>query len=227
MVWADELPEGERLKENQVKKLTGSDEISARSPGESPFTFSSQAKLWLTTNHRPQINDDAMWRRIRPIPWSNVPETPDPGLKEYLFDPQGGLPAVLAWMVEGAMKFLNAETKDGLGWCKAVYEAAEIYRKSEDRIGLFFEEQMDDVPSGSCLISQVHQTYRFWAEDRGERPLAMGKFENRLRDRGFNIVGNGSNAILYGYIVMRKTITSNQASSVSFLAGDSGLKWER
>ena len=68
MVWVDELPESERHKENSVKKLTGSSEISARSPGEKPFTFSSRAKLWVTTNHRPIINDDAMWRRIRPIP---------------------------------------------------------------------------------------------------------------------------------------------------------------
>jgi phage/plasmid-associated DNA primase len=37
MVWVDELPESERMKENAVKKLTGSSEISARSPGEKPF----------------------------------------------------------------------------------------------------------------------------------------------------------------------------------------------
>jgi putative DNA primase/helicase len=137
MVWVDELPDSERMKENAVKKLTGSSEISARSPGEKPFTFKAQAKLWITTNHRPTITDDAMWRRIRPIPWSHVPEKPNPGLKEYLFDPEGGLPHVLAWAVEGAIKYLNSTSNDALGWCTAVSEAADIYRKNEDRIGLF------------------------------------------------------------------------------------------
>ena len=85
LVWVDELPDSERLKENSVKKLTGSSEISARSPGEKPFTFESRAKLWVSTNHRPIITDDAMWRRIRPIPFLKVPENPDPELKEYIF----------------------------------------------------------------------------------------------------------------------------------------------
>lgn len=199
MVWADELPEGERIKENSVKKLTGSSEISARSPGESPFTFSSQAKLWLTTNHRPMITDDAMWRRIRPVPWVHVPEHPDPSLKEYLFDPNGGLPAILAWMVEGAIKFLSSPSTDGLGWCKAVYDAAEMYRKSEDRIGLFFEEETAEAAGSEIFLMTLHRSYQSWSESRGEKPLALGKFQRKLLDRGYNIVGNGASAILYDY----------------------------
>ena len=104
IVWVDELPDSERIKENAIKRLTGSSEIPARSPGEKPFTFSSQAKLWISTNHRPIITDDAMWRRIRPIPFVNVPEKPDPDLKDYIFAADGGLPAVLSWAVEGSNK---------------------------------------------------------------------------------------------------------------------------
>lgn len=224
MVWADELPDGERLKENQVKKLTGSSEISARSPGEQPFTFSSQAKLWLTTNHRPMITDDAMWRRIRPIPWVHVPEQPDPGLKEYLFDPEGGLPAVLAWMIEGAQKFINSPQKDGLGWCKAVYEAAEMYRKSEDRIGLFFEEKMEHNPAGSVRLADINPQYRFWSEERGERPMAVGKLQRKLADRGYKIEGNGSSAILYGY-TLAKTIPNGGSSLAALVNGVSDFTW--
>ena len=129
-------------------------------------------------------------------------------------------------MVEGAIKFLSAESKDGLGWCRAVYEAAEVYRKSEDRIGLFLEEQMDENTAASCPMSQLHQLYRYWAEERGERPLAMGKFERRLKDRGLNLVGTGSNAILYGYGIMRKTVQAPPPSSdVSFLASEGGIPW--
>lgn len=199
MVWVDELPESERLKENSVKKLTGSSEISARSPGERPFTFQSRAKLWVTTNHRPIITDDAMWRRIRPIPWINVPENPDPGLKDYIFDPNGGLPGVLAWAVEGAMKVLNSTESDSLGWCKVVSDAAEVYRKNEDRLGRFLEEETIEDPSKSLPISMLFATYEGWSQRRNEKPMSTIAFERKLMDRRLPIEGEGKRAVLKGY----------------------------
>lgn len=198
LVWVDELPESERLKENSVKKLTGSSEISARSPGEKPFTFQSQAKLWVTTNHRPIINDDAMWRRIRPIPWSHVPENPDPDLKAYLFDPEGGLPAILSWAVEGAIKLLGSSARDNLGWCTAVSEAAEVYRKNEDRIGMFLDEETMAAEGASTPIKAIYVAYRLWSDERGERPMTQIAFQRKLSDRGCDIIGQGSRAELRG-----------------------------
>ena len=201
MVWVDELPDGERMKENAVKKLTGSSEISARSPGEKPFTFKAQAKLWITTNHRPQIMDDAMWRRIRPVPWTNVPQNPDPDLKAYLFDPEGGLPAILAWAVEGAIKYLGSSARDPLGWCTAVKEAADIYRKNEDRIGIFLEEHTREAEEARTPIKSLYIVYRYWCEDRGERPLAQTNFQRKLADRGIKVEGTGSKAEVIGRIL--------------------------
>jgi putative DNA primase/helicase len=197
MVWVDELPDNERIKENSVKKLTGSSEISARSPGEKPFTFQSQAKLWITTNHRPIITDDAMWRRIRPIPMIKTPEKADPGLKEYIFDPDGALPAVLSWAVEGAIKVLGSSQKDGLGWCKAVSDAAEMYRKNEDRIALFLEEELVVAAGATITVKQVFQLYRTWSEDRGERPMTQIAFDRKLRERNLKIEGSGAKATIF------------------------------
>ena len=210
MVWVDELPESERIKENAVKKLTGSSEISARSPGEQPFTFESQAKLWVSTNHRPIITDDAMWRRIRPIPFDKVPTTPDPGLKEYIFDPEGALPAVLAWAVEGAMKILNSTEVDALGWCTRVREAADIYRKNEDRIGIFLAEETNPGEHETSDIKTVFSVYRVWAEDRGERPMTQIAFTRKLSDRGIEIQGTGSRAKIIGFSVAPRMLSSDQ-----------------
>jgi putative DNA primase/helicase len=199
MVWVDELPESERIKENAIKKLTGSSEISARSPGEKPFTFESQAKLWLTTNHRPIITDDAMWRRIRPIPWSNVPDRPDPSLKEYLFDPEGGLPAILSWAVEGAIKFMASPDIDAFGYSKAVQDAAEMYRKSEDRIGMFLDEETHKNEDAYIPMKMLFYVYRNWSESRGERGMSQIAFTRKLRDRGLNVEGDGGKSKLVGY----------------------------
>jgi P4 family phage/plasmid primase-like protien len=196
MIWVDELPESERINENQVKALTGSSTLSGRNPGGEPFTFKAQGKLWVTTNHRPIINDDAMWRRLRPIPWLNVAENPDPDLKAYLVDPEGGLPAVLAWAVEGAIKYLSSGARDPLGWCSAVRESADIYRKNEDRIGLFLDEETKEAAGTSMLVKHLYTIYRMWSDERGERPMTQIAFQRKLSDRGLSIVGQGSRAVI-------------------------------
>lgn len=217
MVWVDELPESERIKENAVKKLTGSSEISARSPGEQPFTFQAQAKLWVSTNHRPIITDDAMWRRIRPIPFVHVPKIPDPELKEYIFDPEGALPAVLAWAVEGAIKLLNSKEIDALGWCKVVREAADVYRKNEDRIGIFLSEECIQGEGEKTTIKTLYSVYRVWSDDRGERPMTQIAFTRKMNDRGANIEGTGSKAIIHGFAVSSQMKTAG-ATQWSHLA---------
>jgi P4 family phage/plasmid primase-like protien len=200
LIWVDELPESERLKENQVKKMTGSGTLQGRSPGERPFTFRSQGKLWVTTNHRPIITDDAMWRRLRPIPLTNIPENPDKDLRPYLSDPEGGLPAVLAWAVDGAIKYLNSSAKDALGWCSAVRSAADIYQKNEDRIGLFFEEETKQAEGSSVLVSELYGIYRRWSESRGERAMTQIAFHRKLSDRAaIKLVGQGAKAEVHGY----------------------------
>jgi putative DNA primase/helicase len=209
MVWVDELPESERMKENSVKKLTGSSEISARSPGEKPFTFTAQAKLWVTTNHRPMINDDAMWRRIRPIPWSNVPENPNPDLKAYLFDPEGALPAILAWAVEGAIRYLNSSERDPLGWCTAVKEAADVYRKNEDRIGMFLDEETREAEGMTIAVKQLYGHYRMWAEERGERPMTQIAFHRKMADRGLPIEGQGTRALILDRTLSPRAVPTN------------------
>jgi P4 family phage/plasmid primase-like protien len=212
MVWVDELPDSERLKENSVKKLTGSSEISARSPGEKPFTFQSQAKLWITTNHRPIITDDAMWRRIRPIPLNKVPDNPDPDLKEYIFDPEGALPAVLSWAVEGAIKLLGSSARDGLGWCARVSEAAEIYRKNEDRIGIFLTEETNESDGGSVPVKSLYTLYRMWSEDRGEKPMTQIAFQRKLSDRNLKVDGIGSRAVIHDMILMPRSVPNAEVA---------------
>jgi putative DNA primase/helicase len=207
MIWIDELPEGDRLKENQVKKMTGSATLSARSPGEKPFTFESKGKMWITTNHRPIITDEAMWRRIRTIPIMNIPERPDPSLKEYLSDPEGGLPAVFSWAVEGAIKYLSSSERDPLGWCRVVKDASEIYRKNEDRIGSFLAEEIVANEGGSLPLNDLFQTYRMWSESRGERSMTQIAFHRKLVDRGMTVIGDGNRAYLQDYTKVLKEVS--------------------
>lgn len=208
MIWVDELPENERIKENQVKKLTGSGTLQGRNPGEQPIQFTSHGKLWISTNHRPIITDDAMWRRLRPIPLTNKPENPDPSLKEYLADPEGALPAVLAWAVEGAVKYLSSSAKDPLGWCSVVKEAHDVYKKNEDRIGAFLEEETRAEENGSLELNILYRLYKNWSDARSEKPLTQIGFQRKLADRGIEIIGNGSRATLRGHVLLPREVSA-------------------
>jgi P4 family phage/plasmid primase-like protien len=201
MIWVDELPENERIKENQVKKLTGSGTIQGRSPGEKPIQFTSTGKLWISTNHRPIITDEAMWRRLLPVPLTNKPAKPDPGLKKYLADPDGALPAVLAWIVEGAVKYLAStySQENPLEMCTVVKNAHEIYRKNEDRIGAFMEEET--IAGDSINVNALYRRYKQWSDSRGERPITQISFHRKLADRGLEVIGSGNRAIINGIVL--------------------------
>ena len=83
------------------------------------FEFLPTFKLWLASNHRPQVSsdDDAIWERIRQIPFEQtIPkEERDPGIKAELSDPEHSGAAILAWAVEGCLLWqredLHAESK--------------------------------------------------------------------------------------------------------------------
>lgn len=218
MIWVDELPESERIKENQVKKLTGSGTIQGRSPGEKPIQFTSTGKLWISTNHRPIITDEAMWRRLLPIPLTNKPAKPDPSLKKYLADPEGALPAVLAWIVEGAVKYLSSSETNPLEMCTAVKEAHEIYRKNEDRIGSFLEEETITGEEASVNVNALYRRYKGWSDSRGERPVTQIAFHRKLADRGLDVIGNGNRAVLKGVGLAPYEVESAQQTDFANLA---------
>jgi putative DNA primase/helicase len=123
-----EVDEGVRLAEGLVKHLTGGDTIRARHLYQAGFEFLPQFKLWLCANHAPRVRDDdsAMWRRILRIPFDGViPEDRrDPSLKLRLKDPGECGRAILAWIVEGAIRW----AEEGLIVPACIREATETYR---------------------------------------------------------------------------------------------------
>jgi phage/plasmid-associated DNA primase len=144
----------------------------------------------------------------------NVPETPDPTLKQYLFDPEGGMPAILSWAVEGAIKYLNSPEIDPLGWCKVVYDASELYRKSEDRLGMFFADETVETVGGSVPVKSVYGIYRIWSESRGEKPMSQIRLIRMLRDRGMEVTGESGDADILGYTL--KTSSSIGAPELNW-----------
>jgi putative DNA primase/helicase len=147
LVSSIEVEEGKRLAEGMVKELTGGDTVSARFLYKEHFEFKPGFKLWLIANHKPRVrdDDDAIWRRIRVIPFSHpVPkERRDPAVKAELTDVSRSGAAILAWMVGGYAEWQRV----GLGLPKGVEDATAEYREEMDFSARFWEERCLFEPS--------------------------------------------------------------------------------
>ncbi|MGH0035323.1 MAG: phage/plasmid primase, P4 family [Myxococcota bacterium] len=182
-VSAVETDEGRRLSESRVKELTGGDTISARFMRAEFFDFRPVCKLWLATNHRPQVRgtDEAIWRRIRLVPFTETipPEGRDRELPSRL---RQELPGILAWAVRGCLEW----QRPGLRPPPAVQVATEEYRAAEDVIGTFLDERCETGPPASVWApaAELYAAFIEWARSAGEEQLSQKRFGAALRERG-------------------------------------------
>jgi putative DNA primase/helicase len=181
-VAAVETGEGRRLDETLVKRVTGTDTITARLLYREPFEFVPQFKLWLATNHLPDVRgvDEAIWRRIKLVPFTvTIPKSErDDELGEKL---RRELPGILTWAVEGCLQW----RADGLGDVEPVAVATASYREEMDVLGAFLAEACVETPTASAKASALYAAYSDWCERTGERRVPQKAFGQRLGERGF------------------------------------------
>jgi putative DNA primase/helicase len=181
MVATVEVPEGERFAEALVKQLTGGDKLSARHLYKSGFEYTPHFKLWFATNHAPRIQDDAIWRRVKKIPFiHSVPaEKRDPLLKMEMKDPELGGKAVLAWAVRGCIDW----QQHGLITPKSVREETEDYRIEQDKFGTFLDEECVIKADAEIKKDDVYARYKEWCFTNGEKPMTSTSFTTKIKGR--------------------------------------------
>ena len=124
-------------------------------------------KLWLATNHRSSIRgtDDAIWRRIRLIPFTQQfsGRSRDPRLPDTL---KGELSGILAWAVRGCLEWQRM----GLGSSPVVETATLVYRRESDLVGRFIKEKCVDGPKEQVAGKELYQAYVDFCIANGEKP---------------------------------------------------------
>jgi putative DNA primase/helicase len=180
-VSVSETKRGVELEEAVVKQITGSDTISARAPYGKPLTYRPQFKLWLSTNHKPEIPDgsEAIWDRMRLIPFTQRFDgtKADAKLPEKLREE---LPGVLAWAVEGCV----AWARDGLGTSKAVEAATAAYRAETDVLDRFFTDECQFGPKLRITKLALWETWQQWCSAEGEDEGTQVGFSRVVKERG-------------------------------------------
>jgi putative DNA primase/helicase len=192
-----ETNEGKFLDVAKIKALTGEEPIRAQKKYENFFEFSSQAKLILTTNHRPRLpdTDDSIWRRLKVLPFNaQCPEDKRvDDLAGKLLDEEGG--GILAWAVLGAQAWFNTRLR--VDEPAAIKASVNEYRMDEDVVQNFMNECCTLDPDARVARKELFREYLRWCEDNGYKyPYSSKKIASELHR--LEIKGDGGKRFWIG-----------------------------
>lgn len=146
---ASETKQGRAFDEEQLKRMTGNDELKARLMRENWWSFWPTHKLLMAVNHKPRVKDvtESFWDRAALVPFivRIAKEKVDKDLFNKLVAEAAG---ILAWMVRGCL----AWQQRGLEMPAEVRQATDDYREGEDLLGRFLTEVLS-FGKGSLTIT--------------------------------------------------------------------------
>ena len=192
----------QRLDEGKVKRMTGMEDLVGEHKFEHPFTFSPQFKLFLVTNHLPQIKgtDHGIWRRMAPVPfeqhfWKEGDEKKGPENRRADLQLMGKLreefPGILNWLLRGCLRW---QEKKQLILPAQVMARKAAHRTEMDELGGFIEDCCILDPRAETRSRDLYDAYETWCRDNGQAFMSEGEFGCHLSRRGFpSGKGKGSN----------------------------------
>ena len=185
---AAESEEGQRLDVATVKALCSTDRVAANPKYKEPFSFTPSHTLVLYTNFLPRVgsSDRGTWSRLTVLPFNAHLRDTAGERKDYaeiLFTQAGG--AVLAWMIEGARRFIANGYK--LTPPTVVQEALADYRKSNDWLGAFMEECCELGENYAASSKELYQRYTAYCQVSGDYRRDSRDFANAMKSAGFEL----------------------------------------
>lgn len=174
-----EPEQNDRMAMGRIKRMTGGDTLAARYLYGESFKFRPQFKIWLLTNHPPNLNEvgPAVERRLKLIPFTvEIPkEQRDRKLKEYLIANE--LPGILNWALAGG----PAWREKGLGDCPAVSQATARMLAEADVVQRFVSEMCTVGPLERIGSRQLFSEFGMWCKENREYSIKQKEFTARLR----------------------------------------------
>ena len=217
LVIASETDRNRRISGAKVKRLTGSDTLTGRSPHDKfEVNFTPTHKIVLYTNEAPKglASDFALFRRLLYIEYP-LRYVVDPE-REIRSDPQNAhyyrqrdpdlprkllanKPGILAWLVRGCLEW----QAQGLNPPEQIRAAAEDIRRNEDHLGRFIEDICERVAEDrKLLFKSLYSAFDTWYqdnvdEDKRYRPSkkAIG---DQLRRKGYPVENVGGQTYVHG-----------------------------
>ena len=194
-----ELSEGAELPDAEVKAIISGEPITAEHKLKPPFEFYPICKLWLLTNHLPNVRDlsDGLFRRFSIITFPNRfdnKSTRDTALSGKLAAESSG---ILNFCLKALAELFERES---LTEPPSSREAVDGWRRDSDQVAAFVDEEMVLEPGASITSKEVYSIYQEWAKESGIRKLLGRKnFTLRLSNMGVEAAkGTGGTRLLHG-----------------------------
>lgn len=173
---ASELEEGQFWNEALIKELTGDEVLTARFMRQDFFEFSMTQKHIIVGNHKPRLrgSDPAIARRLVLVPFVVTFEGQrrDRRMLEKL---KAEAPAILAWLVHGAVRW----HREGLCIPERVRSAGAEYLAEHDDMALWMAERC--TREGEAKAAELYASFRHWKESCGEHAPSMKVWAQRLQ----------------------------------------------
>lgn len=175
-----ELPQGEDLKENLVKEVTGGEAITARDLHQGYFDFDPKFTSHMSGNGYPRITgmDNGIWRRMCVIHWP-VQLSPEEqrDFDDVMAEFEPEFPGILNWLIEGMRVFLE----EGLVIPDAVARATQDYRDEMDPTAAFCAACVRPSPGAKIAAKEFYHAYVNYTVDQGGKPISLTRFGSIMK----------------------------------------------
>lgn len=191
---AEETPELAHLNVKRLKTVNSGGEITARLIGKDNVTWEPTHTVFLTSNYLPRVDetDHGTWRRLARVPFpytfrSSQAEITtatdllgDPGLRDRLKNGKAQREAVLAWLVEGATWWYQAERVCS-PFPEAIVAATEQWREVSDVVLRYLNDnRVEFHPHRHVMSSELLADFNAWLKATGHREWSDQTFASRF-----------------------------------------------
>lgn len=180
-----ELPEGEDLRENLVKDLTGGEDFTVRDLFQGYFDFKPIFVGHMSGNGYPRIagTDNGIWRRMAVVHWpKTIAEADQLPFEEVVASFEPEYPGILNWLVEGVMIFL----REGLVIPDSVRSKTQEYRDEMDPTSAFCARcVVADASAEPVTAKTFYQAYCDFTIDQGGKPITLTRW-GRIMQKKFH-----------------------------------------
>jgi putative DNA primase/helicase len=160
---ASEPEQDVEWQEGLIKALTGGEPMMIRGLNEGFIEVRPRFKLFVSGNHRPRFKgtDDGIWRRVKLLPFlEQIPEAQRINKADMDAALFVDAPGVLAWLVRGALDYLEA----GLREPEPVTLATQALRRDSDVYGEFLDSACEITGQSGDRITadELVRAFNFW-----------------------------------------------------------------